>query len=100
MWECGEHMTPRKQTILTVVKQAIKDVETIKRDIKRDSKPYWKFDVLNEELQVVASQVESLANEVMRSAQEIDKLENTRDALIVRNKNLRKKVKNEKKSTN
>ena len=86
-------MTPRKQTILTVVKQAIKDVETIKRDIKRDSKPYWKFDVLNEELQVVASQLESLANEGMRLAQEIDKLENTRDALIVRNRNLRKKVK-------
>jgi len=86
-------MTPRKQTILTVVKQAIKDVATIKRDIKRDSKPYWKFDVLNEELQVVASQLESLANEGMRLAQEIDKLENTRDALIVRNRNLRKKVK-------
>jgi len=91
MWGCGEHMTPRKQTILTVVKQAIKDVETIKRDIKRDSKPYWKFDVLNEELQVVASQVESLANEVMRSAQEIDKLENTRDALIVLTRTLERR---------
>ena len=93
MWGRGEHMTPRQPTIMTVVKQAIKDVETIKRDIKRDSKPYWKFDVLNEELQVVASQLESLANEGMRLAQEIDKLENTRDALIVRNRNLRKKVK-------
>jgi len=86
-------MTRKQPNILTVVKQAIKDVETIKRDIKRDCKPYWKFDVLNEELKVVASQLESLAKEGLRLATEIDKLENTRDALIVRNKNLRKQVK-------
>jgi len=93
MWGCGEHMTRKKPNILTVVKQAIKDVETIKRDIKRDCKPYWKFDVLNEELKVVASQLASLAEEGLRLATEIEKLENTRDALIVRNKNLRKQVK-------
>jgi len=90
-------MTRKQPNILTVVKQAIKDVETIKRDIKRDCRPYWKFDKVNEDLQVVASQLQSLADEGMRLANMIDKLENTRDGLIVRNKNLRKQVKNEKK---
>jgi len=97
MWGCGEHMTPKKPSILTVVKQTMHDVEKLKSDLKRDCKPYWKYDKVNEDLQVVASQLEALGNEGMRLANMIDKLENTRDALIVRNKNLRKQVKNEKK---
>jgi len=93
MWGCGEHMTPRKQTILSVVKETMRDVEALKRDLKRDAKPYWKYDKLNEDLQVIASQLQSLADEGMRLAIKIDMLTNTRDALIVRNKALRKKVK-------
>ena len=55
--------------------------------------PFWKYDKLNEDLQLVASQLQSLADEGMRLAIKIDMLTNTRDALIVRNKALRKKVK-------
>jgi len=93
MWGCGEHMTRKQPNILTVVKQTMRDVKKIKSDLKRDCKPYWKFDKVDEDLQVVASQLESLAEEGLRLANMIDKLENTRDALIVRNKNLRKQVK-------